>query len=133
MCSRSTLQLQTMSPSTRPLCMASSLPRRSVFGTLNDLVVQQCTGNWDAKDANMASYRFIVQQLSGYFEGCEFDHVPRANNEAADALSKIRSTRQAIPPGVSLEHIKKPSIIPSPESESIFISKTGLEALKKAK
>src|SRR3954464_9088779 len=99
----------------------------------SDLVVQQCTGNWDAKDANMASYRFLVQQLSGYFEGCEFHHVPRENNEAADALSKLGSTRQAIPPGVSLEHIKKPSITPSPESESIFISETDLEALKKAK
>src|SRR3954468_12698327 len=81
----------------------------------------------------MASYRFLVQQISGYFEGCEFHHVPRANNEAADALSKLGSTRQAIPPGVSLEHIKKPSIIPSPESESIFISETDLQALKKAK
>src|SRR4051812_22385589 len=99
----------------------------------SDLVVQQCTGNWDAKDVNMASYRFLVQQLSEYFEGCEFHHVPRANNEAADALSKLGSTRQAIPPGVSLEYIKKPSIIPSPESESIFISETDLEALKKAK
>src|SRR4051812_19887299 len=99
----------------------------------SDLVVQQCTGNWDAKDANMASYRFLVQQLRGYFEGCEFHHVPRANNEAADALSKLGSTRQTIPPGVSLEHIKKPSIIPSPESESIFISETDLEILKQAK
>src|SRR4051812_20641510 len=81
----------------------------------------------------MASYRFLVQQLSGYFEGCEFLHVPRANNEVADALSKLGSTRQAIPPGVSLEHIKKPSIIPSLESESIFISENDLEALRKAK
>src|SRR3954471_18379191 len=81
----------------------------------------------------MASYRFLVQQLSGYFEGCEFHHIPRANNEATDALSKLGSTRQAIPLGVSLEHIKKPSITPSPESESIFISETDLETLRKAK
>ena len=27
----------------------------------SDLVIQQCIGNWDAKDANMASYRFLVQ------------------------------------------------------------------------
>src|SRR4051812_39357290 len=99
----------------------------------SDLVVQQCTGTWDAKDANMVSYRFLVQQISGYFKGCEFHHVPRANNESADALSKLGSTRQAIPPGVSLEHIKKPSIAPSLESESIFILETDLEALKKAK
>src|SRR3954467_8194319 len=99
----------------------------------SDLVVQQCTGTWDANDANMASYRFLVQQISGYFEGCEFHHVPRANNKAADALSKLVSTKQAIPPGVSLEHIKKPYITPSIESESIFISETDLEALKKTK
>src|SRR4051812_33222811 len=99
----------------------------------SDLAVQQCTGNWDAKDANMASYRFLVQQLSGSFEGSEFHHVPRGNNEAADALSKIGSTRKSIPPGISLEHIKKPSIKPSPESESIFIPQADLEILKQAK
>ncbi|KAK1693559.1 hypothetical protein QYE76_010256 [Lolium multiflorum] len=87
----------------------------------SDLVIQQASGDWDAKDANMASYRFHVQQLSGFFDGCEFHHVPRANNEAADALSKIGSTRQAIPPGVALAILKKPSIIPSPDSDSIFV------------
>ena len=30
----------------------------------SDLVVQQSSRDWDAKDANMASYRFLVQQLS---------------------------------------------------------------------
>ncbi|KAK1670549.1 hypothetical protein QYE76_058708 [Lolium multiflorum] len=45
----------------------------------------------------MASYRFHVQQLSGFFDGCEFHHVPRANNEAADALSKIGSTGKPSP------------------------------------
>ena len=68
----------------------------------SDLVVQQSSGDWDAKDANMASYRFLVQQLSGYFDGCEFLHVPRNDNEQADALSRIGSTRQAIPAGVAL-------------------------------
>ncbi|KAK1572795.1 hypothetical protein QYE76_048129 [Lolium multiflorum] len=35
----------------------------------SDLVVQQCSGDWDAKDSNMASYRFYVQRIAGYFEG----------------------------------------------------------------
>jgi hypothetical protein len=61
----------------------------------------------------MASYRFYVQQLSRFFEGCEFHHVPRANNDEADRLSKIGSTKQDIPAGVSLEIICKPSIKPS--------------------
>jgi ribonuclease HI len=86
-----------------------------------DLVVHQVSGEWDAKDANMASYRFYVQQLCGFFEVCEFHHVPRANNDEADRLSKIGSTKQDIPAGVSLEIIRKPSIKPLPESTSIFV------------
>jgi ribonuclease HI len=66
----------------------------------SDLVVQQVSGDWDAKDANMASYRSHVQQISGYFEGYEFHHVPRAENDAADVLSKLGSS----PAGLSIWH-----------------------------
>ncbi|XP_073360274.1 uncharacterized protein [Aegilops tauschii subsp. strangulata] len=85
----------------------------------SDLVVQQSSGEWDAHDSNMASYRFLVQKLFGFFVGCEFLHVPRAENEVADTLAKIASSWQYIPSGVSLEHPHKPSIKPSPDSESI--------------
>nr|XP_020189507.1 uncharacterized protein LOC109775157 [Aegilops tauschii subsp. strangulata] len=60
-------------------------------------------------------------QKIGHFDGCEFLHVPRADNEQADALARIGSTPQAIPAGVSLQCLRKPSIKPSPESESIFV------------
>ena len=95
--------------------------RRIICYGDSDLVVHQCYGDWDAKDANMASYRFHVQQVAGFFEGCEFHHVPRGENEAADTLSKLGSSKQEIPPGIALAHLRKPSIKPSPESESIFI------------
>ena len=72
----------------------------------------------------MASYRFLVKQISGYFEGCEFLHVPRADNDQADALARISSSRQAIPTGVSLQRLLKPSIKPSPKSDSIFVPPT---------
>src|SRR3954449_1357610 len=78
--------------------------RIQCFGD-SDLVVQQVSGNWDAKDANMASYRFHVQQISGYFEGCEFLHLRREANQAADMLSKLGSSQRPIPPGVSLKHL----------------------------
>src|SRR3954469_12629172 len=74
------------------------------------LVVQQVSGNWDALDANMALYRFHVQKINGYFVGCEFHHVPVAENDAADILSKLGSSRQAIPSSIALEHLRKPSI-----------------------
>ena len=48
--------------------------RIACFGD-SELVVQQTSGTWDAVDANMASYRFHVQQISGFFEGCEFRHI----------------------------------------------------------
>jgi ribonuclease HI len=104
------------------LKMAKQIGIRRIlcFGD-SDLVTHQVSGDWDAKDANMASYRFYVQQLSGFFEGCEFHHVPRANNEEADRLSKIGSTKQDIPAGVSLKIIHKPSIKPLPESISIYV------------
>src|SRR3954462_1000227 len=69
----------------------------------------------------MASYRFLVQQLTGYFEGCEFLHVPRNDNDQADTLARIGSTRRAIPSGVALQCFLKPSVKPSPESDSIFV------------
>jgi hypothetical protein len=104
------------------LKMAKQIGIRRIlcFGD-SDLVTHQVSGDWDAKDANMASYHFYVQQLSRFFEGCEFHHVPRANNEEADRLSKIGSTRQDIPAGVSLEIICKPSIKPSLECPSIYV------------
>jgi ribonuclease HI len=95
----------------------------------SDLVIQQCSGIWDAHDANMGSYHFLVQQLSGYFEGCEFRHVPRAQNEVADTLSKLGSSRESITPGISLEHLRKPSIKPSPESSSIYVPPSPEEAV----
>jgi ribonuclease HI len=104
------------------LKMAKEIGIRRIlcFGD-SELVVHQVSGEWDTKDANMASNRFYVQQLSGFFEGYEFHHVPRANNDEVDRLSKIGSTRQDIPAGVSLEIIRKPSIKPSPESVSIYV------------
>jgi ribonuclease HI len=95
----------------------------------SDLVIQQCSGIWDAHDANMGSYHFLVQQMSGYFEGCEFRHVPRAQNEVADTLSKLGSSKESIPLGISLEHLRKPSIKPLPESSSIYVPPSPEEAV----
>jgi hypothetical protein len=95
----------------------------------SDLVIQQCSDIWDAHDANIGSYHFLVQQMSGYFEGCEFRHVPRVQNEVADTLSKLGSSRESIPPGISLEHLRKSSIKPLPESSSIYVPPSPEEAV----
>jgi hypothetical protein len=53
-----------------------TLPKNDQCSGDSDLVIQQCSGIWDAHDANMASYRFLVQQMSGYFEGLSFGMFP---------------------------------------------------------
>src|ERR1043165_8946237 len=37
-------------------------------------------------------------------------HIPRAQNQAADDLAKIGSTRGQIPPGIYLEHLHAPTV-----------------------
>jgi hypothetical protein len=44
-------------------------------------------------------------------------------------LSKLGSSRESIPPGISLEHLRKPSIKPLPESSSIYVPPSLEEAV----
>jgi hypothetical protein len=41
----------------------------------------------------MGKYYAVVQKLEDKFEGLEFHHVERDRNAAADALSKLGSSR----------------------------------------
>jgi hypothetical protein len=45
-------------------------------------------------------------------------------------LSKLGSSRELIPPDILLEHLRKPSIKPSPESTSIFVLLGSEEAVQ---
>jgi hypothetical protein len=44
------------------------------------------------------------------FEGLESHHVERDRNAAADALSKLGSSRTQVPPGVFVQEVPRPSI-----------------------
>jgi hypothetical protein len=48
----------------------------------------------------MNKYCAAVRKLEEKFEGLEFHHVERDRNAAADALSKLGSSRAQVPPGV---------------------------------
>ena len=39
----------------------------------------------------MAAYKAVVDELSKSFKGFEVQHIPRIENEEADALSRIGS------------------------------------------
>ena len=45
------------------------------------------------------------------FSGLEIHHVDRNNNVGADVLSKLGSTRVAVPPGVFVDELHHPSVM----------------------
>lgn len=58
----------------------------------------------------MAMYYQAVCELEDKFDGLELIHIPKRLNEAADALLKMASQRQAVPYGCFVSDIRKPSI-----------------------
>jgi hypothetical protein len=58
----------------------------------------------------MDAYCVHIRKLENKFYGLEFHHVVQADNEAANKLSKLGSTRAVIPHGVFIHDHVKPSI-----------------------
>jgi hypothetical protein len=58
----------------------------------------------------MDAYCAQIRKLENKFYGLEFHHVLRADNQAADELSKLGSTRVEIAHGVFIKDLVKPSI-----------------------
>ena len=67
----------------------------------SNLAISQVNGDFDAKDPKMAAYRNVVLKISTRFEGLEFHHVVRENNQAADILARIGAKRDPVPPNMS--------------------------------
>jgi ribonuclease HI len=93
------------------LCIAIELgiKRLMVYGD-SALVIRQVNKDWDCNNEKMDAYVTTIRKLENKFYGLEFHHVLRADNQAADALSKLGSTRAEIPHGVFVEDLLKPSI-----------------------
>ena len=56
--------------------------------------------------------------MSARFEGLEFHHVARDNNQAANVLARIGAKRDAVPPNIFLERLFKPSVLWEEESRN---------------
>ena len=94
-----------------------NIKRIMCFGD-SDLVAQQVSGTWDRKDEKMAAYRRAVDEAAGFFSGFQVDHIDRRKNEAADALSRLGSRREPVPPNVFLDELWKPSVqLPGEEED----------------
>jgi hypothetical protein len=74
------------------------------------VVISQVNKDWDCSTDSMNRYRTVVRKLEDKFEGLKFHHVERDRNAAADALSKMGSSRAKAPPRVFVQEIQQSSI-----------------------
>jgi hypothetical protein len=58
----------------------------------------------------MVAYRDEVDEMAKSYLGYDIKHVRREDNMAADALSKLGSSRKAVLPNVFLENLHVPSV-----------------------
>src|SRR3954469_7198760 len=91
------------------MAVSMGIQRLEVRGDSN-LAISQINGDFDAKDPKMAAYHNAVLKMSARFEGLEFHHIARENNQAADILARIGAKRDAVPPNIFLERLFKPSV-----------------------
>jgi ribonuclease HI len=79
--------------------------------TDSQLVAEQIAGTYEAKDSTMAPYLAKVKSLKQHFNYYEVQHVPRAENSEADALSKLASSSaKGAPRMIFFEELDQPTI-----------------------
>ncbi|XP_070039511.1 uncharacterized protein [Nicotiana tomentosiformis] len=60
----------------------------------SDLLIHHVQGEWSTKNVKILPYMHCVKELCKKFTKIEFKHVPRIQNEFADALSTLSSMIQ---------------------------------------
>ena len=61
-----------------------------VFGDSN-LVLRQIQGEWKTRNAKLRPYHAYLELLVGRFDDLRYTHLPRAQNQFADALATLAS------------------------------------------
>jgi hypothetical protein len=64
------------------------------------LIIKQVHEECSCNEPKLAAYLLHVRKLEKDFTALELQHVPRANNSAADELSTRASTWAPVPEGV---------------------------------
>ncbi|KAG7548086.1 Ribonuclease H domain [Arabidopsis suecica] len=83
----------------------------------SQLVANQFSGDYEAKDSRMEAYLAQVQHLSKKFQSFELTRIPRSENSAADALAALASSSEVtVSRMIPVEVIEHPSIAGSSPS-----------------
>ena len=62
----------------------------------SSLVISQIKGEWHTKHLNLIPYKEYVLTLISYSEEITFEHIPREENQLADALATMSSMFKVI-------------------------------------
>ncbi|RDX69353.1 Retrovirus-related Pol polyprotein from transposon 17.6, partial [Mucuna pruriens] len=74
------------------------------------LITGQVNGEYQAKDPKLAKYPERARAMAASFENFKLLHVPRDQNERADLLAMLASTRRGLQRSVIHENISAPTI-----------------------
>ncbi|XP_050909622.1 uncharacterized protein LOC127123446 [Lathyrus oleraceus] len=55
------------------------------------LVINQIKGEWETRQPSLIPYKDYARRLSTFFNNIEFHHIPREENQMADALATLAS------------------------------------------
>ncbi|XP_066365376.1 uncharacterized protein [Miscanthus floridulus] len=83
------------------------------------LVIKQLNKHWSYSSEKMDAYCAEIRKLEGKFYGIEYHHVVRDQNQLADHLSKLDSSRVVILPRVFIQDLLAPSIKEDKEVEEV--------------
>jgi len=74
------------------------------------LVINQLNKDWNCTTEKMDAYCAVIRKLEDKFYDIEYHHVVWADNQVADELSKLGSTRAKVLTGVFIQDLVTPSI-----------------------
>ena len=76
------------------------------------LVISQVKGDWETRDSKLIPYKEHIRKLVRYFDEISFHHIPREENQLADALAtlasmfKVKWKNEA--PSIHIDHLDEP-------------------------
>ena len=62
--------------------------------TVHALVIHQLRREWETRDHKLIPYQACIKKLADFFDDVSFHHVPREENQMADALATLASMLQ---------------------------------------
>ncbi|KAK0570589.1 hypothetical protein LWI29_003554 [Acer saccharum] len=87
----------------------------------SQVVVNQVLDEYQARDESMITYLELAKELLERFKEYRIVHVPREENEQADALAKLAfATINIWPKSISMIRLLQPSIVKSKEVGAVF-------------